>query len=139
VEIRGEVLVTPKGKEVSVLRLRGELTDKDGSEVLKEKLAELFSAKRFNIILDMSEVPFADSTGHGMLVRAHTSIYYTNSQHGGRLALLSTQKRLRSGLRLRRLTKSLKCFEDESEALASFDSPPHRDSTPLILARREGL
>ncbi len=74
------------------------------------------SGKPVNLLVDLSEVSYLDSSGLGELFSAHTAI--TNS--GGHIKLLGLTKRVRDLLQITRLYTVFEVFEDQTAALRSF-------------------
>jgi anti-anti-sigma factor len=89
-------------EDATVVRLSGNLT-RDGAATLKEKVQGLIpQAKR--LVLDLSEVPYMDSSGLGAVV----SVYISAKKAGCELQLINLSKRVRE---LLGLTHLLSVFE----------------------------
>ena len=102
---------------VTILDLKGKMTLGEGDEALKDKINSLIHQERRKILLNLEGVPYMDQAGLGELVRAYTSV----SRQGGRLKLLKLTKRTEDVLAKTRLLTVFECFDDEAEAVKSFE------------------
>ncbi|HXG69489.1 MAG TPA: STAS domain-containing protein [Gemmatimonadaceae bacterium] len=102
---------------VTVLTVAGRLVIDDGERVLKERVTGLVAAGRANILLDLSQVRFIDSSGVGALA----SLLLHVVSRGGRLKLLSPSPRVDQVLRMTHVLHAFEIFDAEQAALASFD------------------
>lgn len=108
--------ITEKEREgISILSLKGRLTVGEASTV-REKVNQLVAAGRINIILDLSNVDYIDSTGLGSLVICFTTI----KKAGGALKLVNLNKRNVELLLLTKLHTIFEVFSDELDAVNSF-------------------
>lgn len=101
---------------VTVLRLRGRITAGPESALLREKVAGANAAGRRNLVLDLAEVDYIDSTGLGALVMCATSL----RKAGGGVKLLNLNKRNLELLVLTKLATVFDLFTDEQDAVNSF-------------------
>ena len=101
---------------VVILKLKGRLTL--GTQNLQEQVASLLERGQNQILVDMSEVQYMDSTSVGDLVVSYT----TATSHGGQFKLLSIPERIRELLDIHHLSSVFQDFDDEDEAVASFNS-----------------
>ena len=69
------------------------------------------------LVLDLGHVRYVDSAGLGELVQAFSAV----RNRGGDMKLLKVTKRLNDLLIVTRLLTVFDCFDQESEALASFE------------------
>jgi anti-sigma B factor antagonist len=104
--------------EVCVLRLEGKFIVGGESIYLKDKVKDVLNMGMKSILVDMSKVPYVDSTGIGFLVSSHTGV----THEGGALKLLSPNPRVREVLKITKLEKVFEIFTQEDEALASFEA-----------------
>lgn len=102
--------------EVCVLRLEGKFIVGGESAYLKDKVKDVLNMGMKNLLVDMSKVPYVDSTGIGFLVSSHTVV----SNEDGSFKLLSPNPRVREVLRITKLEKVFEIFDDEETALESF-------------------
>ena len=104
------------GNGVSILRYKSERLDAHNSEVLKLKIKELFEGGAKNVLVDLAEVRFIDSSGLGALV----SGFKNAVAYKGALALSGFQDQVRSMFELTRLNRVFDIYVSEEEALAAL-------------------
>lgn len=97
----------------TVLAVRGEV-DVYTAPRLREKLVELVSQGRRNIVVDLEEVDFLDSTGLGVLVGGLKRL----RSHDGDLSLVCTQPRILKVFEITGLTKVFTIYEAAAAAVA---------------------
>ena len=102
--------------DVTVVDIRGKSTIDGGSESLSRRLKELIADGVYRLLLNLEDLSQVDSSGVGVII--DTLVRARN--RGGDLKLLSPRGRVLEVLRVLRLTKFVACFEDENEALTSF-------------------
>jgi len=109
-----EVSVTsrPSG-ERTVVNVAGEI-DVYTAPVLREELAALIDAEHTQIVVDLTAVPFMDSTGLGVLVGALKKV----KTLGGDLRLVIDQEKVLKVFRITALTQVFPIFATLDEALA---------------------
>ena len=101
---------------VAVLDLSGRITLGEGSVQVRDAIRELLGKGRKNILLDLGEVNYIDSSGLGELVSAYTSA----RNQGAALKLLKLTKKVHDLLQLTKLYTVFDIFDDEAVAIASF-------------------
>ena len=82
------------------------------------------SGKR-KLLLNLMNLSQIDSSGVSIIVQMYVSL----KRSGGELKLLSPRGRVLDALTVFRLIDAFPCFEDETEALESFQ-PRHFFATP---------
>ncbi len=101
---------------ILLLDLKGRLTAGEEVARLRDRLTKELEAGHKNLILNMDEVDYIDSTGLGTLV-----ICFTRFQKGGgSLKLLNLNRRNIELLVLTKLTTVFELFIDEQDAINSF-------------------
>jgi anti-sigma B factor antagonist len=101
---------------IQILDLKGRLTVGEEATIVREKLKEMADAGHVNVILNLKQVDYIDSTGLGALVICFTTL----RKAGGALKLLNLNKRNIELLLLTKLTTVLELFNDEQDAVNSF-------------------
>jgi len=101
---------------IVILDLNGRLIVGEPVSSLREKVRELTDDGKINIILNLAEVDYIDSTGLGGLVIGYTSV----KKAGGALKILNLSKRNVELLVLTKLTTVFEVFMDEQDAINSF-------------------
>ena len=109
-------LYSEKKKDVTILFVREERLDAHNSGDLKVELAGLFDGKEKNILVDLRDVRFIDSSGLGALV----SGFKNAISHQGSLKLSSLQPQVKSMFELTRLHRVFEIFSSSEEALDTF-------------------
>ena len=101
---------------VTILDLNGKLVLGDGDTLLKDKIHSLVFQGRKQIVLNMGNVSFVDSTGLGALV----ATYVTAKNNSGHIKLVNLTKRLHDLLVISKLVNVFETFDSEDDAVRSF-------------------
>ena len=101
---------------VTVLDLKGRITLGEGSVVVREAVRDLIGKGSKNILLNMGDVNYVDSSGLGELVSAFT----TAKNQSAALKMLSLTKKVHDLLQLTKLYTVFDIYDDEASAIASF-------------------
>ena len=102
--------------DVSVVDVNGRITLGSGSDTLGAALRELMNAGHKQILVNLADVAYIDSSGIGELASAFTQI----SKSGGQLKLLNLTKRVKDILRITRHYTFFDVHDDEAAAIRSF-------------------
>jgi anti-anti-sigma factor len=112
--------------DVSILDLLGRSTiNGSESELLSKHLRDLKASGKRKLLLNLMNLSQIDSSGVSIIVEMYVSL----KRSGGELKLLSPRGRVLDALTVFRLIDVIPCFEDETEALESFQ-PRHFFATP---------
>ena len=98
----------------AILSVRGEV-DVYTAPKFRERLIELVSEGKYQIIVDLQAVDFLDSTGLGVLVGGLKRL----RSHDGDLMLVCTQARIVKVFEITGLTKVFKIYESVDAAVGS--------------------
>jgi len=109
-------LKTEANGKVMVVVVREERLDAHNSDELKVEMNRLFESGTKDLLVDLKEVRFIDSSGLGVLV----SGYKNASTHQGRIKLCSLQTQVKSMFELTRLHRVFDIFQTVDEALESY-------------------
>jgi anti-sigma B factor antagonist len=101
---------------VTILAVREERLDAHNSEQLKAAMVDLFENGTKDLLVDLKEVRFIDSSGLGVLV----SGYKNASTRQGSIKLCSLQSQVRSMFELTRLQRVFDIYQTVDEALESY-------------------
>jgi anti-sigma B factor antagonist len=101
---------------VVVLDLSGRITLGEGSVQLREAIRGLISKGEKNILLNLGDVNYIDSSGLGELVSAFT----TAKNQQADVKLLNLTKKVHDLLQLTKLVTVFDIKNDEASAIASF-------------------
>jgi len=109
--------ITQREREgITILEMKGRITVGKEATALREKCAELQAANVTNVILNLADVEYIDSTGLGALVICAT----TARKNGGSVKLVNLNRRNIELLVMTRLSTAFETFNDEQEAVNSF-------------------
>jgi len=100
---------------VDILSLKGRLTVGEASSV-REKVTAVIATGTVNVLLNLQNVEYIDSTGLGAMVICFTSL----KKAGGALKLVNPNKRNVELLLLTKLHTIFEVFADEQDAVNSF-------------------
>ena len=103
--------------DITILDLRGRSTIDGGeSEVLSKHLQKLVANGVRKVLLNLIELTQVDSSGVSIIVRTYVSL----KRQGGDMRLLRPGGRVLDVFRVLRLLDTIPTFDDEAQALASF-------------------
>jgi len=102
---------------VTVLDCGGRITLGEGSVQLREAIRDIIGKGAKNILLDLGDVNYIDSSGLGELVSAFT----TAKNQGATLKLLNLTKKVHDLLQLTKLYTVFDIYDDEAHAISSFN------------------
>ncbi len=101
---------------VTVLDLSGRITLGEGSVQLRDAIRDLIAKGQKNILLNLGEVNYIDSSGLGELVSAYT----TAKNQGAAVKLLSLTKKVQDLLQLTKLYTVFDIYDDEAKGIGSY-------------------
>ncbi|MEW5978870.1 MAG: STAS domain-containing protein [Acidobacteriota bacterium] len=101
---------------VNIIDLSGRITIGEGTVVLRDTVRGLLQKQEKNILLNLAEVTYIDSSGIGELVSSFTTV----RNQGGKLKLLSLTKKVHDLLSITKLLTVFEVFDDEAKAIQSF-------------------
>lgn len=101
---------------VVVVLVKEERLDAHNSEQLKQELGKLFEAGKTQVVVDLKDVRFIDSSGLGALV----SGFKNASSRQAALKLSSLQNQVKSMFELTRLHRVFDIYTTVDEATDSF-------------------
>lgn len=102
--------------DVTIVDLSGRITLGDGSGVVRETVKDMLKEGQKNVLLNLGDVSYIDSSGLGELVAA----YATGANQGSQIKLLNVQKRVHDLLQVTKLYTVFESFTSETAALRSF-------------------
>ncbi|OGR24037.1 MAG: anti-anti-sigma factor [Desulfuromonadales bacterium GWD2_54_10] len=109
-------LKTELNGNLMVIFVREERLDAHNSDELKAEMNRIFERGTKDILLDLKEVRFIDSSGLGVLV----SGFKNASTRQGSLRLCGLQTQVKSMFELTRLHRVFDIFQTVDEALESY-------------------
>ncbi len=105
-----------KKNDIMIINVREERLDAHNSGELKAEMQKLFEEGHKNILVDLKDVRFIDSSGLGALV----SGFKNAISHQGNLKLSSLQPQVKSMFELTRLHRVFEIYASSSEALDNY-------------------
>jgi len=106
---------TEKIKGVTVVELKTDVLDANNAKEFRANISPILE-KNQNVVFDMSQVGFLDSSGCGTIL---SSLRQLNSA-GGDLKMFGLQKSVRTLLELIRMHRIIEIFNTKDEAIRSF-------------------
>jgi anti-anti-sigma factor len=100
---------------ISIISFEGEV-DISVVDSIRTKFRNLIDEKKKGILVDMSKVPYIDSSGLGMFVETMQEM----AKYGGEIKLMKMTSDVRKVFELTRLNNFFKIFDEEREAVESF-------------------
>lgn len=95
-----------------VLGLSGSVQGGPDAEAFREAISVLIAEGKKWIVLDLSGVPYMNSTGVGIIIAGYTSV----KNAGGKLVLLNAKDRVKSVMMVTRLLTVFESYYNEDEA-----------------------
>ncbi|MFH1277045.1 MAG: STAS domain-containing protein [Candidatus Eisenbacteria bacterium] len=105
-----------KNGDVVVLEISGRIEGGPDAEIFRGKIGDLIVREAKKVIFELSEVPWMNSTGVGIIISGFTSI----RKSGGEVKLLNVKERVKSIFMITRLLTVLESYYEEEEAVKSF-------------------
>lgn len=102
--------------DVMVLELSGKIMGGPDFEKFKDEIANVLEGGHKKVILDLSGVPWINSTGLGILITGYHSV----KAGDGQLKICSVKERVLSIFYISQLENIFDVFETREEAIASF-------------------
>ena len=103
--------------DVTILDMSGAVRIGEGSIALRDAIRGLADSGKTKILLNLAGVNYVDSSGIGELIANYTTV----SRQGGQLKLLNLTDRIQNLLVITKLLTVFDAYEDEGEALKSFE------------------
>jgi anti-sigma B factor antagonist len=101
---------------IAILELKGRIVVGSEASALREKVTALNAAGNRNLVLNMSQVDFIDSTGLGALVICATTL----RRNEGNIKLVNLNRRNIELLVMTKLATVFEIFTDEQDAVSSY-------------------
>lgn len=101
---------------ITVVDLSGQIKLGEGSSILRDTVKELLRKGQKNILVNLGDITYIDSSGIGEFVAAFTSV----RNQGGELKLLKLTKKVQDLLQITKLYTVFDVKDDEAEAVKAF-------------------
>jgi anti-sigma B factor antagonist len=102
---------------ITVIDVSGRITLGEGCTQLRQLIRDLLGKGSKQILVNLADVTYIDSSGIGELVSAFTAV----SNQGGQLKLLNLTKKVHDLLQITKLYTVFDVHDDEAKAISSFD------------------
>ena len=102
--------------DITVLDLSGKVTIGEGSVALRSAIRRLLGEGKKNILLNLGQVGYVDSSGIGELVSSFTAV----NKEGGKLKLLNLTQKIQDLLAITKLLTVFDVYDSEDEAINSY-------------------
>ena len=102
--------------KAAILDMHGRLTLGEALGDFRDSIREALAGEQKNILLNLAEVSYIDSSGLGQLIGSYATI----TSRGGQMKLLNLQKKVKDLMQITKLMTVFESYTDEGEALASF-------------------
>ena len=103
---------------VTIVDVSGRITLGEGCTQLRELIREQLRKGNKNVLLNLGDVSYIDSSGIGELVSSYTAV----SNQGGNLKLLNLTKKVQDLLQITKLYTIFEVHDDEAKAISSFSA-----------------
>ena len=101
---------------VVVLALDGNVLGGPEATALNEELHRLIDQRKYNVVVDLSQVSLMNSSGLGMLIGGYTTI----QNAGGMLKIACANEKVRNLIAISKLTNLFTFHPNIDAAIASF-------------------
>jgi anti-sigma B factor antagonist len=101
---------------ITIMDCSGRITLGEGSVQLRDAVRDLLSKGSKQILLNLGDVTYIDSSGIGELVSAFTTV----RNQGGDLKLLNLTKKVHDLLQITKLYTVFEVHDEEAAAIRSF-------------------
>lgn len=111
--------MTLKSNEIAgttVITIDGNVIGGPDATVLNDEVHRLAAESKVNLVIDLGEVNFINSSGLGMLIRTLSSV----RNAGGDLKLVRVSPKILNLLTVTKLNSVFQIFESVDEAIESF-------------------
>jgi anti-sigma B factor antagonist len=102
---------------IVIIDLHGKLMGGPDADSFRDVIHGLIEQGKGRVIVNLRDVNRVNSTGMGILITGYTTL----RRSGGDLKLLHVSSKIKSILYVTKLNLIFECFDDEEEAIASFE------------------
>jgi anti-sigma B factor antagonist len=115
---------------VTILDLEGNLRIGEGSIALHNAIRRLLKEGQNQILLNLAQVPYIDSSGLGELVAGYVALRKSD----GQIKLLHMTQRALELMTITKLLTVFEAYDNEAEALDSFKTldSDHEEQAPVL-------
>jgi anti-sigma B factor antagonist len=109
-------VISRRVDNVRIIKVTGRLDPGDNADPLFDTLEKFVEEDEIEFLLDLRSVTHISSTGVGSLIKSYRAVL----KKKGHVKLLSPSQSVRNILAISKLDGVFEIFDDEGEALASF-------------------
>ena len=102
--------------DVAIITLNGKLMGGPDADRIRDMIRECLDHDTKNILMDLGDVSWVNSTGLGILIASHVTVTNAN----GNLKLSRVANRINQIFMVTKLHTVFETFDSEEQALASF-------------------
>jgi len=102
---------------VVILEPKGKIMGGPDASLLNEKLHECIQDSLSQVVIDLAQVDWMNSTGLGILISSYTTL----RQKGGELKLANVTEKIQSLLTITKLVTVFEAHDSVDDAVASFN------------------
>ena len=114
--------------DVLILDLEGNIILGEGSRELRQAIRDLLQLGEKKILLNLEDVFYIDSSGLGELVATHIAL----QKNDGECRLVHLSPKVNELMVLTKLLTVFDVYDNESEAVESFNNPKVKTALPSI-------
>ncbi len=104
---------------IVILQPKGKIMGGPDTTLLHDKLHEYIEQNKRQVVIDLADVDWMNSTGLGILIAGYTTL--RNNQ--GELKLANVTDKIQSLLTITKLVSVFEAYDSVDEAIASFSKP----------------
>jgi len=104
--------------QAAIIELKGDLVGGVDAQLFRDKLYQLIKDGKKNVVVDMTDVKFMNSSGIGILISGYTTL----KNAVGELKLAHISDKVKGILSITMLNKVFDIFDSVDDAVKSFDS-----------------
>lgn len=111
--------------DATILDMSGRISLGESLAELRDSIREALAGEQKNILVNLAEVSYIDSSGLGQLIGS----YATVTDRGGQMKLLNLQKKVHDLMQITKLVTVFETYTSEEAALKSFVNKESRAAT----------
>jgi anti-sigma B factor antagonist len=104
---------------IVILQPKGKIMGGPDTSLLHDKLHEYIEQNKRQVVIDLADVDWMNSTGLGILIAGYTTL----RNHQGELKLANVTDKIQSLLTITKLVSVFEAYDSVDEAIASFSKP----------------
>jgi anti-sigma B factor antagonist len=116
--------------DITILDISGRISLGDETALLRNTIRDLIARGKKNLVLNLGQVPYIDSSGIAELVSA----FVAARREGGDVKLLNLTKKVRDTVEIVHLGSIFELFDDEAAALKAFTREQKQEPDSLARA-----